>query len=209
MTAEKFLWKPKSIVPGATSVLVNKQRLGRIRDLLGIVRTTVFAPSDLQLVYEGPAQRRDLLDDALVALAPHNDALRLEVDRIVRQRNMLLKQAAGRLTADVADTLDVWDEKFVESGTKLGDARARLVARLTPFICEAYELLANEATPIDVVYEPEWRSTGLANALTNARRDDVRRGSSTVGPHRDGSSSLNTSSSTRSGAAPMCWVINL
>lgn len=170
---------------GRNRVLVNKQRLGRVRDLLGIVRTTVFAPSDLQLVYEGPALRRDLLDDALVALAPHNDALRLEVDKIVRQRNMLLKQAGGRLSRDVAETLDVWDDKFVQSGTQLGDARARLVARLTPFICEAYELLANEPTPIDVVYEPAWRSTGLAAALSAARGDDVRRGSSTVGPHRD------------------------
>lgn len=170
---------------GRNRVLVNKQRLSRTRDLLGIVRTTVFAPSDLQLVYEGPAQRRDLLDDALVALVPHNDALRLEVDRIVRQRNMLLKQAGGRLSRDIAETLDVWDEKFAQSGTQLGDARAKLVARLTPFICESYELLANEKTPIDVVYEPEWRSTGLASALAAARSDDVRRATSTVGPHRD------------------------
>jgi DNA replication and repair protein RecF len=76
---------------GRNRVLVNKQKLGRVRDLLGVVRSTVFAPTDLQLVYEGPSVRRDMLDDALVALAPKNDALRLEVERIIKQRNTLLK----------------------------------------------------------------------------------------------------------------------
>lgn len=170
---------------GRNRVLVNKQRLGRVRDLLGVVRSTVFAPTDLQVVYEGPSVRRDLLDDALVALSPRNDALRLEVDRIVRQRNMLLKQSYGRLTTEISDTLDVWDEKFSIEGTKLGDARATLVARLTPFVQESYEALAGEATPVELVYEPEWRKFGLAAALASARDEDVRRGVSSIGPHRD------------------------
>lgn len=170
---------------GRNRVLVNKQRLGRIRDLLGVVRTTVFAPTDLGMVFEGPSTRRTLLDDALVALAPSNDALRLEVDRTVRQRNVLLRQSGGRLTDDIAMTLDVWDQKFTQSGTALGEARAKLVAHLTPHVCRAYELLAGEPTRIDVMYEPQWRSIGLAHALTEARQEDLRRGVSTVGPHRD------------------------
>lgn len=170
---------------GRNRVLVNKQRLARVRDLLGVVRSTVFAPTDLQVVYEGPSARRDLVDDALVALAPRNDHLRLEVDRIVRQRNMLLKQAHGRLSADIAETLDVWDQKFTIEGTRLGEARARLVARLAPFVQESYEALAGEATAVEVVYEPEWRRTGLAAALAASRDEDVRRGVSGVGPHRD------------------------
>ena len=170
---------------GRNKVLVNKQRLARVRDLLGVVRCTVFAPTDLQLVYEGPSVRRDMLDDALVALAPRNDALRLEVDRIIRQRNVLLKQSNGRMTDDIEMTLDVWDSQFAEKGTQLGEARAKLVARLTPFVSEAYESLAREPTPVDVVYEPEWRRMGLAASLAGARTDDIRRGMSTVGPHRD------------------------
>lgn len=170
---------------GRNKVLVNKQRLARVRDLLGVVRCTVFAPTDLQLVYEGPSVRRDMLDDALVALATRNDALRLEVDRIIRQRNVLLKQSNGRMTEDIEMTLDVWDAQFAEKGTQLGEARAKLVARLTPFVSEAYESLAREPTPVDVVYEPEWRRMGLAASLAAARADDIRRGMSTVGPHRD------------------------
>jgi DNA replication and repair protein RecF len=171
---------------GRNRVLVNKQRLPRIRELLGVVRTTVFAPTDLDLVTGGPAERRGLMDDALVALAVRNDALCMEVDRVVRQRNVLLKQAAGRLTADTEMTLGVWDEKFADVGDRLGHARATLVARLTPHVVTAYEVLAGAPTPIDLVYEPEWRRDGgLAAALAASRSDDVRRGVSTVGPHRD------------------------
>ena len=170
---------------GRNKVLVNKQRLARVRDLLGVVRSTVFAPTDLQLVYEGPSVRRDLLDDALVSLAPKNDTLRLEVDRIVKQRNVLLKQSYGRMTPEIEMTLDVWDAQFIEKGTQLGEARAKLIARLTPFVREAYEALATEPTAVDVVYEPEWRRQGLGAALAAARTEDLRRGVSTVGPHRD------------------------
>lgn len=170
---------------GRNRVLVNKQKLGRVRDLLGVVRSTVFAPTDLQLVYEGPSVRRDMLDDALVSLAPRNDALRLEVDRIIKQRNMLLKQAGGRLSTDIEMTLDVWDAQFVDKGTRLGEARAKLVARLTPFVREAYEQLATEPTAVDVVYEPEWRRIGLGTALAAARQEDIRRAVTSVGPHRD------------------------
>ena len=170
---------------GRNRVLVNKQKLGRVRDLLGVVRSTVFAPTDLQWVYEGPSVRRDMLDDALVSLAPRNDALRLEVDRIIKQRNMLLKQAGGRLSSDIEMTLDVWDAQFVEKGTQLGEARAKLVARLTPFVREAYEQLATEPTAVDVVYEPDWRRTGLGPALAQARTEDIRRAITSVGPHRD------------------------
>jgi DNA replication and repair protein RecF len=170
---------------GRNRVLVNKQRLARVHDLLGVVRCTVFAPTDLQLVYEGPAVRRDMMDDALTALAPRNDALRREVDRIIRQRNSLLKQSMGRLTEDIETTLDVWDSQLALKGSQLGEARAKLIARLSPYVREAYESLAGEPTAIDVVYEPEWRRTGLGTALAESRVEDVRRGVTSVGPHRD------------------------
>ena len=170
---------------GRNKVLVNKQRLQRVRDLLGIVRATVFSPDDLALINDGPSVRREFMNDALVALAIKNDALCAEVDRVVRQRNVVLKQANGRVTDEIAMTLDVWDEKLAELGTRLGDARARLVAQLGPHVLTAYEALAGMPTPVELVYEPEWRRPGLAAAIAAARPDDVRRGVSTVGPHRD------------------------
>ena len=125
------------------------------------------------------------MDDALVALAVKNDALRLEIDRILKQRNSLLKQSGGRINDELAITLDVWDAKLAQHGEQLGHARATLVARLMPMVVEAYEQLAGVATPVEMIYEPAWRRSGLVHALAAARNDDVRRQSTTVGPHRD------------------------
>ena len=170
---------------GRTRVQVNRQRLARNRELLGVMRVTVFSPDDLQLVKGGPSERRRFLDDTLVALALKYDALRLELDRIVKQRNTLLKQVGGRLDTDAEVTLDVWDARLADVGDQFGHARAVLVARVSPMVQEAYEQLADRATPVELRYEPDWRAQGLAAALAAARRDDVRRGVSTVGPHRD------------------------
>jgi DNA replication and repair protein RecF len=170
---------------GRNRVQVNRQRLQRVRDLLGTVRVTVFSPDDLVLVKGSPGERRRFLDDTLVALAVKYDQVRLDVDRIVRQRNTLLKQAGGRMNDEIEVTLDVWDAKFAEIGDQFGYARATLVARLAPMVHEAYEQLAGTPIAIDLHYEPAWRSVGLAAALAQARAQDVRRGVSTVGPHRD------------------------
>jgi len=170
---------------GRNRALVNKNRLARARDLLGVMRVTVFSPDDLTIVKGGPTERRRFLDDTLVALALKYDALRLELDRIVRQRNVLLKQAGGRLDDTAEATLDVWDGKFAEVGDRFGLARATLVAKMSPAVTEAYEQLADRPSVVELRYEPEWRRNGLAPALAAARRDDVRRGVSTIGPHRD------------------------
>ena len=173
------------VAAGRNRVQVNRQKLGRVRDLLGSVRVTVFSPDDLVLVKGGPGERRRYMDDTLVALATKYDAIRLEIDRIVKQRNTLLKQAGGRLTDEIEVTLDVWDAKFADVADQFGYARATLVARVTPMVQEAYEQLAGIATPIELTYEPEWRRAGLVAALAAARDVDVRRGVSSVGPHRD------------------------
>ncbi len=176
---------------GRNRVQVNKQRLPRIRDLLGVVRVSVFSPDDLVVVKGGPGDRRRLLDDALVALATKYDALRLELDRIVRQRNTLLKQSgpkqsgSGRVDPEVISTLDVWDARLTEVGERFGLARATLVERCAPMVVEAYEQLAGSPTSVELTYDPPWRAVGLAEALLAARDDDLRRGISTVGPHRD------------------------
>ncbi|MEO6570732.1 MAG: DNA replication/repair protein RecF [Ilumatobacteraceae bacterium] len=170
---------------GRNRVQVNKQKLGRTRELLGVMRVSVFAPDDLVMVKGGPSDRRRFLDDTLVALKTSYDATRLELERVVRQRNSLLKQAGGRMTDEIAATLDVWDARLAGVGELLGYARATLVARSQPMVVEAYEQLAGGAAPVELVYEPEWRRTGLAAALAASRPMDLRRGVSTVGPHRD------------------------
>ncbi|MGH9231412.1 MAG: DNA replication/repair protein RecF, partial [Acidimicrobiales bacterium] len=125
-------------------VLVNRQTLRRARDLLGSLRVTVFTPDDLDIVKDGPGERRRFLDDALVALHPRNDALRSEVDRILRQRNALLRQTGGRPDDAAAFTLDVWDSKLAQAGEALAAARAELVERLSPLLSSTYDALARE-----------------------------------------------------------------
>ena len=176
------------IVPGGRSRLqVNRQRVQRSRDLLGALRVSVFAPDDLALVKAGPAGRRRFLDDALVALSPRNDDLRTEVDRVLRQRNALLKQAAGRLSPEVELTLDVWDEKLVTAGTRLGERRVALLADLSPYLGRAYGDLAGADVEIGARYESAWWGSegGLAAALAAARDEELRRRLTLVGPHRD------------------------
>jgi len=166
-------------------VLVNRQKLARGRELLGVVRVSVFSPDDLALIKGGPQERRRFMDDTLVALAIKYDAMRLELDRVLKQRNTLLKQAAGRLDESSTLTLDVWDQRYAALGDQFGHARAVLVSRLQPMVVEAYEQLAGSSTSIELRYEPAWRQRGLAAALEAVRSDDVRRGVSTAGPHRD------------------------
>jgi DNA replication and repair protein RecF len=170
---------------GRGRVQVNKQRLSRARDLLGALRVSVFSPDDLELVKGGPAERRRYLDDTLVARQPKLDVVRSDLDRVLRQRNALLKQAGGRLIPEVDATLVVWDAKLVEAGEALADARAALVEDLAPVLAEAYDQVAGRSAHVHVAYEAPWRAHGLAVALEAARKDELRRGLSLVGPHRD------------------------
>jgi DNA replication and repair protein RecF len=172
-------------VTGRARVAVNRQPLRRTRDLLGALRVTVFSPDDLVLVKGGPGERRRYLDDALVALHPKNDALRAELERVLRQRNTLLKQLGGRLTPEGAATLDVWDTKLIEAGEALAAAREALVGTLEPVLARAFADVAGADMAVWAHYDAPWREKGLAAALTLARADELRRGMSLVGPQRD------------------------
>jgi DNA replication and repair protein RecF len=181
----ELLLEAELVAGGRNRAQLNRQPLRRAADLLGALRVSVFAPDDLALVKGGPADRRRYLDDALVALRPRNDQLRSDVERILRQRAALLKQSGGRLTTEVELTLDVFDAKLVTAGEALGAARAALVGDLAPLLATAYDRVARHAAEVAVAYDAPWQAGGLASALAASRRDDLRRGVSTVGPHRD------------------------
>ena len=170
---------------GPNRVLLNRQRLQRARDLLGALRVVVFAPDDLALLKGGPGERRTFLDQLLVSIDARNDVVRSEYDRALRQRNALLKQTKGRLDEAAQLTLEVWDSKLVEAGERLADLRAGLVDVLVPAVARAYADVAGAAVPVEMRYESPWREGGLAAALASARTDELRRGITLVGPHRD------------------------
>lgn len=166
-------------------ILVNKQKLGRARELLGMMPVTVFGPDDLELIKDGPALRRRYLDELLVQLHPRNERVRADLDRILKQRNTLLRQAKGRLSDEIESTLAVWNAKLAETGTAWGDLRAELATQLDPLVRSAYRTLAETDVAVALVYDPQWRHDGLAAALDQVRDDEVRRGVTLVGPHRD------------------------
>lgn len=169
---------------GRNRVQVNRQRLSRARDLLGVLPVTVFSPDDLDLVKGGPALRREWLDAALVQRHPRHDALRRDLERILKQRNALLRSAGGRLDPDAAFTLDVWDHQLATAGEELHRARTDLLTDLAPRLAASYDAVARTAADVGALYDSSWQGD-LAAALGAARDHDVRRGVTSVGPHRD------------------------
>ncbi len=171
---------------GRDRVQVNRQPLRRSRDLAGALQVTVFSPDDLRLVKGGPAERRQYLDDLLVALHPRHDATLTELERVLKQRNALLKSVGGpgsHLDGSAAATLDVWDAKLAEVGDTLVRAREGLSEALKPLCEAAYDRLAGDV-PVALAYRRSWTGD-LAAALEAARREDLRRAVTTLGPQRD------------------------
>lgn len=170
---------------GRGRAFLNKQRVTKRRDLFEALRVSVFSPDDLELVKEGPQLRRDYLDSTLVAQRPALDTLRSEYERILKQRNALLRQANGRRSEDIEITLSVWDEKLTQTGEALANARQQLLNVLLPYVQKAYDDVAQQHVEINIIYDAPWQHVGLQKAIEEKRDEEFRRGISLVGPHRD------------------------
>ena len=185
---------------------INKSPLPRARELLGLVRTVVFSPEDLALVKGDPSERRHFADDLLVQLQPRYAGVRTDYDRVLKQRNSLLKSArpARFGSSSAADgpsgplgTLGVWDANLARLGAEIVGARMRLIADLSPLVGKAYEAVARGATRDDatMVYRCSFPAAagadqheleqGLLSELERLRGDELDRGISLAGPHRD------------------------
>ncbi|MFB6391550.1 DNA replication/repair protein RecF [Polymorphospora lycopeni] len=190
------------IVPGKA----NRARLGRSpvrrsRDILGALRLVLFAPEDLELVRGDPAERRSYLDDLLVARLPRFAGVRADYERVVKQRNALLRSAylarkTGGTRGGDLSTLDVWDAHLARHGAELLAGRLALVAALAPHVTKAYDAVAAGRGAAGITYRSTLETAetapgraeleaGLAAALAAARQSEVDRGMTLVGPHRD------------------------
>ena len=203
------------INPGRSNrARINRSPLPRARELLGMVRTVLFSPEDLSLVKGDPSERRRFLDDLLVLRTPRYAGVRSDYDRVLKQRNSLLKtagmarrQGSGESSSSRSQgalaTLDVWDAHLARTGAELLAARLALLEELRPFVGKAYEAVAADASSTDAAMaykcsfelpapdEPAAlpdRNT-LASAILaeveRRRSDELDRGISLVGPHRD------------------------
>jgi DNA replication and repair protein RecF len=135
--------------PGrANRVRLNRAPMSRPRDILGALRTVLFAPEDLALVKGDPGERRRFLDELLVATAPRWAGVRADYERVLRQRTALLKSAGakGHLRGPAREamtaTLDAWDGQLARAGAALLAGRMRLVAALRPHVAAAYEAVS-------------------------------------------------------------------
>ena len=199
--------------PGrANRARVNRGPVPRAREVLGILRTVLFAPEDLALVRGDPAERRRFLDDLLVSSAPRYAGVRADYDRVLKQRNALLKSAwrsgrpAERAGGGDMRTLDVWDAHLARCGAELLAARLALVAALRPRVDTAYRAVAagrqgsngdttvdyrsslGEALPMErgePSRDRDLLAAALLAELARMRPQEIERGLSLVGPHRD------------------------
>ena len=199
------------ITPGrANRARVNRSPVPRPREVLGILRSVLFAPEDLALVKGDPAERRRFLDELLVLRAPRFAGVRSDYDRVLKQRNALLKSAGARRGGPPVDpgTLEVWDTHLSTVGAELLAGRLELVEALRPLVDKAYASVAatspaehSAAGPATISYRGSVRtpdgqevplvpdraqlSASLLDALSAARKAELERGVSLVGPHRD------------------------
>jgi DNA replication and repair protein RecF len=190
------------INPGrANRARLNRSPVPRPREVLGALRSVLFAPEDLALVRGDPGERRRFLDELLVQRAPRYAGVRSDYDRVLRQRGALLKSArAHRSSGAGADlrTLDVWDGHLARFGAELVAGRLGLVRDLAPYVATAYDDVARGGGPAEVTYAsslgealppgepgPELLEAALLAELARVRSAELERGVTLVGPHRD------------------------
>jgi DNA replication and repair protein RecF len=191
------------INPGkANRARLNRSPLRHAREIIGVLRTVVFSPVDIAIVKGDPSERRRFLDDLIVARWPRMAGVCADYERVLRQRNTLLKSLSGRFRggpppADAEATLDVWDTHLARAGGELLEARLTTLADLAPHVSKAYADIAptNNDASADYrasvnleAYQGRARdilSAALAAGMAERRNEEIQRGVSLVGPHRD------------------------
>jgi DNA replication and repair protein RecF len=174
---------------GPNRAQVNRSAV-RPREVTRNVSSVLFAPEDLALVRGEPSARRRFLDELLVQRTPRIAGVVADYERALKQRNGLLRIARG---GGDFGTLDIWDERLIATGTELLDARTELAAELQPYVAEQYAVLAGDdegvalapLRSIDTDGAEGTTAERFAAALAAARRRELERGITLVGPHRD------------------------
>jgi len=170
-------------------------------EILGLVRTVSFAPEDLDLIRRDPSDRRKFLDSSLMQLRPRLAGVKTDYDRVLKQRNALLKSARGLKNPDLS-TLDIWNEQLVTLGTEIASERLKLVTTLAPLLQDFYAVLSDARDEIrlrlvsevggddnekwaDIEPDARLYSQLFFERLESLQRKEIERGITLVGPHRD------------------------
>lgn len=201
---ERLVTLELEITTGRSNVArLNRAPLARPRDLIGALRTVVFSPVDLSIVRGDPSDRRGWLDSLVVTRWPRMAGVRLDLDRVLKQRNALLKSMSGRSLRPAAGdeelTLEVWNDQLAAIGAELLHARLDTLADVLPHAQQAYETIAPVNNRIDAQYKTSLDLGGVSSAsdvraelqqrllagMERMRAEEIRRGVTLIGPQRD------------------------
>lgn len=192
---------------GSNRARINKSDASRVRDVLGYVNAVIFSPEDLDIVKRDPSNRRAFIDELIAQLTPRMAGVYSDYERVLKQRNTLLKSARNIPTGSSSlSTLDSWDQSLVRIGSEIISARFDITARLAPHLQEAYAAIADEkndpsvklrssllSNDIESETSNEFLDTGNREEIENlfqqrlkdVRSKELERGVTLVGPHRD------------------------
>lgn len=164
-------------------IAINQMPIKKASDLFGVLNLIFFSPEDLNIIKDGPAERRRFLDLELCQLDKiylHNLS---KYNKVLNQRNKLLKDMYNN--PELRGTLDIWDQQLITYGTKIIQRRRQFVEELNTIIFTIHKRLSGNKEELTLVYEPDCTDSIYAQKLCEAREKDERFGSTSVGPHRD------------------------
>ena len=164
-------------------IAINKMPIRRASELFGIINIVLFSPEDLNIIKNGPAERRRFIDLELAQLDKVYLSDLSNYNRIVNQRNKLLKDVYER--SDLMSTLDVWDMQLVNYGNKIINRRKIFISQLNEIIGNVHEKLTGGRERLQLIYEPGVKNDSFEDALFKNRERDIRMKATSVGPHRD------------------------
>jgi DNA replication and repair protein RecF len=189
---EVEIWPTKS-----NKAKLNGSECKKTKEILGILQTITFSPEDLILVKGDPGERRHFLDELLVQKSSSYAGIKIDYDRVLKQRNALLKSAgpAKKNNLDsILSTLDVWNDQLVNFGSQIILARHDLINELLPYVTRSYAELAPSSKILNIFYSPNVTSENMTikdlviamkEKLIERQTDELTRGLTLVGPHRD------------------------
>lgn len=164
---------------------INKMPIRKASELFGIVNLVFFSPEDLNIIKNGPAERRRFIDLELSQLDKVYLNNLSNYNRIVNQRNRLLKELSFGGKKELSDTLEIWEMQMVQYGERLIARRKEFVAQINEIIAKIHQKLTGGKESLQIIYEPSTGDLPFEQALKRYRDRDLRMKSTTVGPHRD------------------------
>ena len=167
----------------AKGVAINGLPIKKARELFGIVNLVFFSPEDLNIIKNGPGERRRFIDLELCQLNAIYLTDLSNYNHIVNQRNKLLKDLAFR--PELMDTLDIWDLQMAEFGKKIIQARAKFIEKLNEIIQDIHRNLTGNRETLQLVYEPSVTAESIEQEIARNRERDLKFKLTTIGPHRD------------------------